>query len=227
MPTYYVSYDILPQHRDACMTYFGGMTPADDLAELGNVQLLGRWGTIAESKGWCIAQADNSVDLGKWLIRWSTMATIKTEVVLDDNEQRELILGHPAEYKVSYDKIGDEPLEGENLYFIEYKFHPGKNAEGFQAFASMTKEADDADSGNCTSYCRYHIPSLGKGIAVASAPSANALYGWAHHWNAICDVTIHPCLTDASTRSVISSQPGFAEKRAALMQQMGAASKSN
>ena len=46
--TYFCEYSILPDQstRDTCMTFFGGMTKEDDLKELGEVHLLGRWACV-------------------------------------------------------------------------------------------------------------------------------------------------------------------------------------
>ena len=79
MTTFYCEYQILPEHttRDACMTFFGGMTHEDDLKELGDVRLLSRWSCVGEARGFCVAQAANVVDMQKWLNNWVSMADIK------------------------------------------------------------------------------------------------------------------------------------------------------
>ena len=51
----------------------------------------------------------------KWLINWVPMANIKVEPCLDDNEQRELILGREPSYRIVYDKINNDPKEKESL----------------------------------------------------------------------------------------------------------------
>tara|TARA_Y100000748_G_C15425258_1_gene461059 strand:- start:15 stop:989 length:975 start_codon:yes stop_codon:yes gene_type:complete len=223
MPTFYCEYTILKnqQTRDACMTFFAGMTEADDQRELGKVNLLGRWSTIGEGRGFCIAEAPDAAAMSAWLSNWVPMADIYTVPVLTDNEHRAMILGKEPSYKVSYDMVSAAPKAGESLYFIKYKFHCGKRSEGFKAFASMTEEQDEADGGDCTSYGRWHVPSEGCGYAIASAPSAAAIYKWAYNWEPLCDCEIQGVTGDATTRAILRKAPGFAAKHAALMEQLG------
>ena len=223
MPLFYSEYKILPnqQTREACMTYYAGMTKADDEKELQSVKLLGRWSTLGEARGFCIADAPNAVAMGTWLSNWIPMADIYTVPVLDDNQQRTMILGKDAEYQVAYDKVGNNAIDGESLYFIKYQFKPEKRQDGFAAFASMTQEMDEKDSGACTSYGRWHVPSEGCGYAIASAPSAADIYKWAYNWASMCDCHIEGVTTDEETRRILKSKPGFEEKYAALMAQMG------
>lgn len=223
MPTFYCEYKILPNQatRDACMTYFGGMTENDDDRELGEVNLLGRWSTVGEARGFCIAEAVNATAIARWLNGWISMASIYTVPVLDDNQQRALILGEEPSYTVSYDMVHAEAKAGESLYFIKYTFKCGKEAEGFKAFASMTEEQDTADSGECTSYGRWHVPTEGCGYAICSAPSAEAVYKWGYNWVGLCKCEIQAVTGDKITREIIQSQPGFQEKHEALMEKLG------
>ena len=220
--TYYCEYQILPEHttRDACMTFFGGMTGDDDAIELGNVNLLGRWSYVGEARGFCIAQAKSVVDMQKWLNNWVSMADIKVVPVLDDNQHRELLLGNTPSYMVSYNNVNTDPKEGESLYFIKYQFRDGCRDKGFQAFANMTQEQDHQDSGACTSNGRWHVPSQGCGYAIASCPTALDIYKWAHNWTALCDVEVIPVTGDKDTREIIKQGLGFNVKHAKLMEQM-------
>ena len=222
MTIFFCEYSILPDQntRDACMTLFGGMSELDDLKELGNVKLLGRWACVGEAKGFCIAKAENVGDMQKWLNAWVTMADIKVVPCLDDNEQRELILKEDPPYKVSYEKVGDGPKDKESLYFIKYKFRDGSRQQGFELFSKLSEEDDKNDSGNCTSYGRWHVPSQGCGFAIASSPSALDLYKWAYNWDALCDVEIVPVTRDEETREIIKSGLGFDEKHRFLMERL-------
>ena len=91
------------------------------------------------------------------------MADIKAIPVLDDNQHRALILEKTPDYTVPYDKVNSPAGKGESLYFIRYKLRCGKSRR-FQAFANMTQEMDAKDSGDCTSYGRWHVPSEGYGV---------------------------------------------------------------
>ena len=222
LTTYYCEYSILPDQstRDACMTYFGGMTHDDDLKDLGEVILLGRWACVGEAKGFCVVKAKCNVCVQKWLNNWVSMADIKVVPCLDDNEHRKLILGNDPSYLVPYGDVDKPALDGQDLFFIKYKFREGHRDQGFQAFANMTEDQDKNDSGLCTSYGRWHVPSQGCGFAIASTPSAFDIYKWAYNWNALCDVDIIPVTRDEQTREVIKGGMGFQFKHNMLMEEM-------
>lgn len=220
--TYVCEYRLLPEHntRETCMTFFGGMNSDDEARELGEVTLLGRWSCVGEGRGYCVAQAPNNVVMQKWLNNWVTMADIAVTPSLDDNQHRALILGTSPSFNVDYDGVGDNARDGESLYFVRYQFRDGCRDKGFQAFANMTQEQDKLDSGDCTSYGRWHVPSQGCGYAIASSPSAQAIYKWAYNWNSLCDVVVSPVTCDSDTRSVIRQGVGFKVKHAKLMEEM-------
>ena len=222
LTTYYCEYEILPDHetREICLTLFGGMEDDDDLNDLKDVTLLGRWSCVGEARGYCIVQAQNSNCLQVWLNNWVTMADVKVMPCLDDNQHRELILGKTPDYTVNYEKVADEAKENECLYHIKYQFKNGQNQVGFDAFAKLTESEDQADSGKCTPYGRWHIPSLGCGYAIASAPSALDIYKWAYNWRDLCECHITPVTTDFITRSIIRDGLGFKKKHAELLQNL-------
>tara|TARA_A100001015_G_scaffold224011_1_gene252500 strand:- start:976 stop:1713 length:738 start_codon:yes stop_codon:yes gene_type:complete len=220
--TFICEYNILPDNktRDTCLTLFGGMTYEDDLHELGDVKLLGRWACVGEARGYCVAQAKNVSSIQRWLTNWVPMADIKVTPCLDDNQQRELILGKTPSYIVPYTHVGDMPKTDESLYFIKYQFKPESRNEGFKLFSMMSQEHDKEDSGNCTSYGRWHVPSQGCGYAIASAPSVFDVYKWAYNWNELCDVVISPVTDDTVTREIIQSGVGYKVKHDMLVAEM-------
>ena len=222
MNTYVCEYAILPEHatRESCMTFFGGMTQDDDARELGEVVLMARWACVGEARGFCVAQAPSHYDLQKWLNNWVSMADIKVTPCLDDNEHREMLLKDVPPFEVVYDRVGDGAKEKESLYFIKYQFKEGCKDTGFDAFANMTEEMDQTDAGNCTSYGRWHVPSLGCGYAIASSPTVKDVYKWAYNWNELCDCTITPVTCDNETREIIKMGFGYEVKHAKLMEQL-------
>ena len=223
MNTYFCEYKLFNDTgtRNTCMTLFGGMTNEDDSRELGNVKLLGRWSTVGEGRGFCICEAGSLNDVQKWLNNWVTMADINVIPCLDDNQQRTLILGREPEYTVNYNNIGGDPKDNEDLFFIKYKFNEDKIQDGFEAFSQMDESADKADSGDCTSYGRWHVPSQGCGYAVASSPSVMAVYKWAFNWVKLCNCEVIPVTNDKTTRDVIKSKPGFSERHSNIMKSLG------
>ena len=216
---FFCEYSILPDHatRDTCMTLFGGMTKEDDIKELGEVELLGRWACVGELRGFCIVKADTVDIIQKWLNNWTTMADIKVTPCLDDNEHRKLILGEDPQYSVVYENINASPKDGESLYFIKYKFKDNCIEEGFKLFSNMTEEDDKNDSGLCTSYGRWHVPSTGSGYAIASSPSVLDIYKWAYNWKTLCECNIVPVTEDSITRKIIQQSSGFEVKYENIM----------
>tara|TARA_B100001059_G_scaffold235975_1_gene284007 strand:+ start:2701 stop:3369 length:669 start_codon:yes stop_codon:yes gene_type:complete len=221
MPTFFCQYTILESARDDCMTFFGGMTEEDDRRDMGDIRLLGRWSTVGESSGYCVCEADTAKSVMAWMYNWATMATIKVSPVVNDEQARRIILDKDDVY-AGMDCAGANslPREGESLYFIKYKFHEGKRADGFQAFANLTADLDANDAGSNKCLGRWHNLGMGSGIAVCSSKSEEDLYKWAYNWASMCDCDIVPVVHDSECRAVIQSKPGFARKHALLMAKM-------
>ena len=221
--TFVCEYSILPEHttRETCLTLFGGMTEKDDLNDLGDVKLLGRWSCVGEARGYCVAQASSVSSMQRWLTNWVSMADIKVTPCLDDNQQRELILKEKPSYIVEYNQVDAEPKTDESLYFIKYQFKEQSKNEGLKLFASMTEEQDNGDSGKCTLYGRWHVPSLGCGYAVASSQSVFDIYKWAFNWNDLCDITVTPITGDKVTREVIKHKAIMDEMKKKLFTKKG------
>ena len=213
MVLYYLRYKMLEDSaaRTRCLSAFGHMTEEDDRKDAGEVELLGRWSTVGESSGYCICEAPSARSLHSWLVNWAPVGTIEAYPVLDDNAARRVLLGVEKEpFTVDTGRLGDPAREGESLYFIEYRFQPGKRGEGFKAFANMTEEQDREDAGDNTCLGRWHDLGRGAGAAVCSSPSAEALHAWAHHWTELCDCRIVPVVSDAECRANIRAKPQYA-----------------
>lgn len=217
------TWKIMDQARVPCMTYFASMTKEDDVAELNGVELLGRWSDVGTASGLCLFRAEKYSDAVSWLYNWVPMATCTVKPVCDDNVARRIILGKEPDYLIDYSHVGDEPVEDEVLYHITYKFKPEKKVEGNKLFASLTKEQDEGDSGNCRPLGRWHDLGTGSGLAIAAARSEEDVYKWAFNWAEMCDCQIVPVLTDTQARSVIKNKDGFQEKLDAVRASMSGA----
>ena len=212
MTLYLGTWKIMDTARMPCMTYFASMNHTDDLTELGNVELLGRWSDLGTASGVCIFRANSYADAASWLYNWVPMATCTVKPVCDDNVARKIILGKEPEYLVDYSHVGDEPQEDENLYYITYKFKSDKKVDGNKLFANLTQEQDQGDSGNCRPLGRWHDLGTGSGLAIAAAKSEEDIYKWAFNWAEMCDCNIVPVLTDLQCRQVIRSKDDFQQK---------------
>jgi hypothetical protein len=219
MMTFLLRYTILESERDDCMTLFGGMTESDDRADTGpEITIRGRWSTPGEGSGFCICESPNAKSLTAWLTNWATMATIVVTPVVDDNHAREIILGEKPAFEVAYDRVGDEALDGETLYFIQYRFSDGMKSEGLEAFANLSETDDLEDAGNNTCFGRWHDLGTGSGVAICSSPSVKDVYTWAYRWRDVCECTVTPVVTDSELRSILRGKTEFEAKHAALLE---------
>ena len=220
MTLYLGTWKIMDPLRVSCMTYFASMTQEDDNKELGNVELLGRWSDPNTASGTFICRANNYSDVASWLYNWVPMATCNVKPICDDNTARAIILGETPSYNVDYSHVGDEPMEGETLYWIQYEFNADKKVEGNKLFASLTQEQDEGDSGNCRPLGRWHDLGTGSGMAIAAAKSEADIYKWAFNWAGMCNCKIVPVLTDTQSRSIIRSKADFEKKLEAVVSAM-------
>ena len=220
MTLYLGTWKIMDPERVSCMTYFASMTEEDDQKELGNVELLGRWSDSNTASGTFICRAEKYTDVAAWLYNWVPMATCSVKPICDDNTARRIILGEEPSYTVDYSHVGDQPNEGENLYWIQYQFNSDKKVEGNKLFAGLTQEQDVADAGNCRPLGRWHDLGAGSGMAIAAARSEEDVYRWAFNWAGMCDCKIVPVLTDLQSRAVIRSKSDFDKKLEAVVAAM-------
>jgi hypothetical protein len=207
MPRFYIKYTLNQNSRVECMSRFAMMSPEDDLADMGEeVDMIGRWATVGESSGFCVAEATTTKALHKWLSNWAPMATMEVFPVVDDNQAREIILGSTPSFVVDYSNVNSEAKDGESLYFIEYTFFPGKITEGYTTFANMKKEDDENDAGSNTCYGRWHNMGTGSGIAICSSKSEYDLHKWAYNWSSMCNCKITPVVSDNHCRENLNSK---------------------
>ena len=213
MPLFYLKYTINENARVDCMTHFGSMTSDDDLVDMGpNVKLIGRWNCVGDSSGFCICEALSANVLNKWLLNWVPMATIDVSPIVDDNQARAIILKTSPSFKFDYSHTSSPTVADTSLYFIEYKFLPDKRQEGYEHFANMTREQDEADAGEDACLGRWHNLGNGSGVAVCSSKSEVDLYSWAFKWSSMCDVTFTPVVSDDECRRNIVSTKWYAAK---------------
>ena len=222
MPLFLGTWKIMDSQKVPCMTYFGSMSKADDEAESPGVNLLGRWSDMNNATGTFVCEADDYTNIASWLYNWAPMASCDVKPICDDNTARRIILKKEPSYTVDYSHVGDEPFEGETLFAINYKFKSDSKVAGNQAFANLTEEQDNQDSGNCRPLGRWHDIANGTGFAIAAAKSEADVYAWAYNWAPLCDCTIRPCLTDTQCRKIISGKPNFQTNLAKVQESMSA-----
>jgi len=225
MPLFFGKWKILDMARVDCLTMFGAMNEDADAQDRGpNVTMHFRGSNMGNATGFFVAEAPLITDLYNFVFNWSEGACdCEITPICDDDTAREIILKKEPDWKTDYYVQMPEPNEGESMWVAEYQFCPGCKIEGHQALANLTKEADTADSGDCTPFGRWHDLGRGSGVVVASAKCEKDLYKWAYNWAPLCDVKFTPVTTDKQSRAIISGKDGFEAKLEATMKKMGKA----
>lgn len=209
MTLFLIQWKIYEHNRLSCMTYFASMTKQDDIDESPGVKMLGRWSNVTMGTGACVCQSTSYENVASWLYNWFPMAECSVKPICDDNVAREILLNGSPDYQVDYSSVGDEPLEGETLYMIDYKFQPEKKKTGMNLFANLSEQEDKNDAGSCRPLGRWHDLGMGCGMAIAGASSEKDIYKWANNWTDVCDCTIVPVMTDSQTRRMVRSKPNY------------------
>ena len=86
-----LTWRVHPEKRQAAFTAFAQMTPQDDQKDIGsNIKLIGRWHDLSEFTGVAICESDDPQAVASWALNWNNVLDLKTVVVLDDEEAREV-----------------------------------------------------------------------------------------------------------------------------------------
>ncbi len=75
-----ISWTFGPDVRDEVNARFveTGATPPE------NVRMLGRWHSLGEGEGFCIAESDDPEAIGVWMQEWSDLLVFRVQPVVDD-----------------------------------------------------------------------------------------------------------------------------------------------
>ena len=86
-----LTWRVHPEKRQAAFTAFSQMTPEDDLKDMGsNIKLIGRWHDLSDFSGVAICETDDPQALASWALNWNNVLDLRTVIVLDDQEAREV-----------------------------------------------------------------------------------------------------------------------------------------
>jgi len=83
-----VTWRVHDEHRHDVLKYFGGMTPEDQAANLGGLNLIGRWHDPVSFTGVAICESDDPAAVANWLLNWNHVIDIEVTPVFDDDELR-------------------------------------------------------------------------------------------------------------------------------------------
>ena len=82
-----IHFKIKPEHRD---TNFKHLKEKGEDVPPG-VKLLGPWYALNQQAGWAVAEADDPVEIGKWMYAWSDLNELEIIPVVDDAGQRRIL----------------------------------------------------------------------------------------------------------------------------------------
>ncbi|MGL6244643.1 DUF3303 domain-containing protein [Pseudomonas sp.] len=84
-----VSWSINPDNRNKAIERFlktGAVPPA-------GVQMLGRWHAVGGSSGFGVAEANDLVQIQKWVLEWNDIMKMEVQAALTDEQMAPLLAG--------------------------------------------------------------------------------------------------------------------------------------
>ena len=70
---------------------FAQMTDADDEADRGGVQLIGRWHDVGAGKGVAICESNDLAAVHSWIFNWNNALDLEITPVVDDDECKAIV----------------------------------------------------------------------------------------------------------------------------------------
>lgn len=78
-----------PEHRNASSRRFEKIH--DGQPE--NIKIIGTWHSVTQLEGWCVAEAENGLQLGQWLHAWTDLNVNHITPVVDNEDILKIIKG--------------------------------------------------------------------------------------------------------------------------------------
>ena len=82
-----IHWQIKPEHRDAVLQRFQKLGHG----EPQGVKIIGTWHSVTQLKGWAIAEATDSLQVGKWLHGWTDLSLDHIIPVVDDKDMLKIL----------------------------------------------------------------------------------------------------------------------------------------
>ena len=82
-----ITWEVKPEHRDEVIARFKSIKQG---AHEG-INIVGTWHAVTQEEGWSVAEADDSIKLGKWLHEWTDLNVNHVTPVVDNAGMREII----------------------------------------------------------------------------------------------------------------------------------------
>jgi len=91
MALYMIHWKINQAKKMEAFANFSQMTEADDDADSGDVQQIGRWHDAAGEQGWAICDSPTVTDVQAWYFNWGDLISSTITPVQNDSELRSMI----------------------------------------------------------------------------------------------------------------------------------------
>jgi uncharacterized protein DUF3303 len=86
-----LTFRVHPDKRQSAFAAFSQMTADDDQKDMGNkIKLIGRWHDLSDFSGVAICESDDPQAMASWALNWNNVLDVKTTMVLNDEEAREV-----------------------------------------------------------------------------------------------------------------------------------------
>ena len=77
-----IHWQIKPERRDAVLERFKKLRHGEPQP----VKIVGAWHSVTQLEGWAIAEATDSIQIGKWLHGWTDLSLDHITPVVDDKD---------------------------------------------------------------------------------------------------------------------------------------------
>jgi len=82
-----IHWEVKPEHRNQVLERF--QSKQED-AHPG-VKMLGAWHAVTQEEGWAVTEAEDLVELGKWLYQWTDLNVNHVTPVVNDAQMHEIV----------------------------------------------------------------------------------------------------------------------------------------
>ena len=86
-----ITWTMHPEKRHDALKTFAQMSDAEDEADRGGVEQIGRWHDLGAGKGVVICESDDLSAVQSWALNWNGVLDPIVTPVLDDDEARAVI----------------------------------------------------------------------------------------------------------------------------------------
>jgi hypothetical protein len=83
-----ITWRVHDEQRHDAFKSFSAMSAEDEKADLGEVELIGRWHDLVSFTGVAICEAQDAGAVANWILNWNAVLDAEVTPVCDDEEAR-------------------------------------------------------------------------------------------------------------------------------------------